>query len=164
MPDGALRLIGGRIPQAAVEHSRQRNAIAVIAFTIAKHRVQFAQVIGMGPRSIVVLKLQATQHAARTGGNRARREQALESQGARRQIDLIIDGVQIVEMDGTDRGEITLTGVVGTLGVLDIGHQLRNHEVEVRIPLAVRMRRVIDRHAVDGNREIGAVIQVVAPH
>ena len=41
-------------------------------------------------------------------------------------------------------------------------HQLGDQEVEIRVALAVRVRRHVDRHAGDRRREVGAVIEVEA--
>jgi hypothetical protein len=52
--------------------------------------------------------------------------------------------------------------VIDTEPVVDVVDQLGDEEVEVRIPLAVRVRRHVDRHPLDARLEIGAVIEVEA--
>jgi hypothetical protein len=42
--------------------------------------------------------------------------------------------------------------------------KLRDHEIEVRVALTVRMGRLVDGHAIHVGLEIGAVIQIVAAH
>src|SRR6185312_4052391 len=59
--NGALRLIGGGVPQAAIIHRGERVAAIGIAAGIAQHRVQFALVVGTVPWPVIVLQLQRSQ-------------------------------------------------------------------------------------------------------
>ncbi len=43
---------------------------------------------------------------------------------------------------------------------MEIAHQLGDKKIEIRIALAVRMRRHVDGHAVDFSRKIGPVVEV----
>ena len=64
----------------------------------------------------------------------------------------------------THRAEIPDRCVVRTLGVGELVRELWDHEIEVGITLAVGMRGLIDRHAIDVSLEVGAVIEIVAAH
>ena len=59
-------------------------------------------------------------------------------------------------------GEIALVGKVGPFADVERADRLRHQPVQVGIALAVRMGAHVDRHVVDGDREIGAVIEIVA--
>ncbi len=58
------------------------------------------------------------------------------------------------------RTEVAILRVVNTLLVIHPLDQLGNHAVQIRIALAVPVRRQIHRHPVEKRREIGAVIEV----
>ena len=60
------------------------------------------------------------------------------------------------------RGEVALVGEVRPLADADRADQFGNEEVQVRIALAVAMGAHVDRHAVDRDGEIGAVVEVEA--
>ena len=91
-------------------------------------------------------------------------EEPLKPQGAHAGRYLIRDHVPILDVHGTYRAEVPDAGVVGSLGIANLVGKLRNHEIEVCVPLAVSMGRLVDRHAVDIGLEVGAVIEVVPAH
>ena len=64
--------------------------------------------------------------------------------------------------DGAGGGEIALIGEVRPLADIDRLHQLRDQEIDIGIALAVAMGRHVDRHAVDGDGEIRAVVEIEA--
>ena len=70
--------------------------------------------------------------------------------------------VDIVDVDGAGGGEIALIGEVGPLADIDRLDQFRNQEVDIGIALAVAVRRHVDRHAVDGDGKIRAVVEIEA--
>jgi hypothetical protein len=55
-----------------------------------------------------------------------------------------------------------LVGEVRSLANVDRLHQLRNQEIDIGIALAVAMGRHVHRHAVDGNGEVRAMVEVEA--
>jgi hypothetical protein len=72
---------------------------------------------------------------------------------------------EVVARDHVDRaggGEIALVGEVGSLGDLHSLDHLGDDEVGVGETLAVRVRHQVDRHPVDGQRQVGAVVGVEA--
>ena len=66
----------------------------------------------------------------------------------------------VVDVAGAGGREVALVGEVRALRILDAGDELRDQEVEIRVALAVRVRRHVDRRAGDGHREVAAVIEV----
>ena len=73
-----------------------------------------------------------------------------------------LQAVDGVEIDGAGGGEIALAREVGAFAVGEAAHDLGDHEVGVGIALAVAVRAHVDGHAVDGDGEVGAVVEVEA--
>ncbi len=65
-------------------------------------------------------------------------------------------------MDRSDRGEIAFVGEIGPLADVDRPDQLGDQEIQIGIALAVRVGAHVDRHAVDRDGEIGAVVEIEA--
>ena len=53
-------------------------------------------------------------------------------------------------------------GVVAALAVLEALDELRDQEIQIRVALAMAVRRQVHGHAVDERREVRAVIEVEA--
>ena len=70
--------------------------------------------------------------------------------------------VEQVDAGRAGRREVAFLGVVRPLAIADAIDQLGDQPVEVGVALAVRVRRHVDRHAVDEGREVGAVVEVEA--
>ena len=118
----------------------------------------------MVPRTVIVLSLERTKQLAITDRHRTGAEDALKAQSADCGRCPSIGLIEVTHVHGADRGEIAFTGVVGPLRVSKVGRKFRDHEVQVRITLPVRIRRLIDRHAIDVGGEVGPVVEVEAPH
>jgi len=65
-------------------------------------------------------------------------------------------------MDRSDRREVALIGEIGSLADVDRADQFGDQEIEIGITLAVRMGAHVHRHVVDGDREVGAVVEIEA--
>src|SRR5260370_29471073 len=74
--------------------------------------------------------------------------------------DRTVEITGVVDVRGSSGGEVALVRVVRTLGELHACHELGDQEVEIRIALAVRVRREVDGNAGDDRREVTAVIQI----
>ena len=59
--------------------------------------------------------------------------------------------------------KITLFGVIRTFFVFQTRDQFRNQEIEIAVALTMPVRAQIDRHAVDGDCEVGTMIQIETP-
>ena len=70
--------------------------------------------------------------------------------------------VTAIPTDSAGRGKIALIGEVRPLADVDRLHQLRNQKIDIGIALAMTVGRHVDRHAVDGNREVRAVVEIEA--
>ena len=58
--------------------------------------------------------------------------------------------------------EVAELGVIDAEPVVDVVDELGNEEVEIGVPLPVRVRGHVDRHALESRLEIRAVIEVEA--
>jgi len=64
------------------------------------------------------------------------------------------------EIDRPRRGEIAILRQIGPLVDIDAFDSLRNDEIEVGVPLAMRMGTQVDRHSVGKKCDIRAVIRI----
>src|SRR5579883_154098 len=67
------------------------------------------------------------------------------------------------KMGRSSRAIVANVGVIRTFFEIDPLHKLRDHRVHVRVALAVRVRRQVQRHIVEENGEIRAVVKIEAP-
>ena len=68
--------------------------------------------------------------------------------------------VRVVDVRGARRREVTLVRKVGSLRGLHAADELGNEEIEIRVAVAMPVRREIHRDARDRRGEIGSVIEV----
>ena len=73
-----------------------------------------------------------------------------------------VERVRVVDVRGAGRREVALIREVRPLRELHAADELGDQEVEIRVAMAVAVRRHVHRHARDGRREVGAVIEVEA--
>ena len=163
--DRAQRDLVGGIPLGVVEHPRQAEAALGRAAAVADDAVQLAEVVGAHPGPVVGAELDRREQGPVAHPRRDREERPPVAVLAQLGLeDRPLEHVEVAHRDGTRRGEVALPRVVGALLELDRAHELGNHEVEVGIALAVAVRREVDRQARDGEREVGAVVDVEAAH
>ncbi len=117
-----------------------------------------------GPRSVVVLCLEAEKQVAAIGGPR-------RIPGEQPAVAALADGYHpgvatepVLQADPrrSRRRKVAIGRPVRTLLVVDGVDQLGQQEVEIGVAVAVRMGRHVDRHAVDPGREVGTVIEIEA--
>ena len=73
-----------------------------------------------------------------------------------------LDAVEQIDVHRADRGEIAFVGEVRSLADIDRADQFGDQEIQVGIALPVRMGAHVDRHFVDRDGEIGAVVEIEA--
>ena len=71
-------------------------------------------------------------------------------------------GVDIIDLHRPGGVEIAEIGEIRALAVMQGADQLGDHEIEIGIALAMRMGAHVDRHVVERDVDIGAVIEVEA--
>lgn len=117
----------------------------------------------MGPWAVGAGELETVQHrvalpgAERVGGQRPVGVVAagLETQQALGQL------AHVVDVARTGGGEVAQVREVRPLAVVDALDELRDQEVDVRVALAVGVRRPVDRDALEERQEVRPVIEVV---
>lgn len=70
--------------------------------------------------------------------------------------------VDQADVNIASRAEVALVRIIGAFSNIERVDGLRHQPVEVSIPLAVRVGAHVDRHVVDPDRHVGAVVQVVS--
>ena len=161
--DRALRHLIGRIPGVRIGHRRQREPVGRSALAVAQHAVQFAHIVRHVPRTIISDALEGREQRTRAHGRRSRRQRAAVAKAAERQFgDILRQPVDGVDGNGTRGGEVALVGEVRPFADVHRLHQLRNQEIDIGIALPVAVGRHVDRHAVDADGQIGAVVEIEA--
>lgn len=81
---------------------------------------------------------------------------------------MVVDSVDFamlsdeIDVHGSYRGKIALVGKVGAFFDVDRFDQFRNLKIQIGPALSVAMRAHVDGHPVDGNRQIGPVVEIDA--
>src|SRR3954467_1711407 len=70
--------------------------------------------------------------------------------------------VDQADMDAPDRCEIAFISEIRPLADIESADRFRHQPVQIGITLAMRMSAHVDRHVVDGKRQIGAVVEIIA--
>ena len=132
-----------------------------VAPRVPHHTVVLARVVANVPWAVVVLEFprvdQSTVgHPCVIGRDRATvaRLSAFESRHRARQ------GIVVADVEGPGRSEIADVCEIRPLLEIDPLDQFGDDEVQICIPLPVRMAGHVDRDVVDAEREIGTMIQI----
>ena len=67
-----------------------------------------------------------------------------------------------MELRSAGASEVPDLRVIDAEAVVDVVDELGDEKVEVRVPLPVRVRWAVERHALEARLEIGAVVEVEA--
>ncbi len=167
--DRALRLIRRGIPGVMVEHARDRVAVAAVrvGLAVAQQRAQLALIVGAYPGPVVMLEVESAHEAAFAERVGARGQYAVVPFGARAapaHENFVRNRMRELDVGRADRGKIPFGRVVRALRIVDTAHGLGDQEVQVRVALTVRVRGLVNGHVGDVEREIVAVVEVVAAH
>ena len=160
--DRAQRHLIGGIPLVGIGHRGHRHAVGGGALAVAHHPAELAHVVGIDPRPVVGDSLGGDEHVTLKDLGRADLEQPLVAEAASRETCRARRGV--LQADGKRAGvaEIADVGEEGALADVERIDGLRHEEVQVGIALAVGVGAQVDRHVVDGDRNVGAVIEIEA--
>ena len=106
----------------------------------------------------------ATSSVAVAELGRAHAEKALVAEAAGGDLGEILlrQAVDQTDVEAAGRGEIAFVGEVRSLANVDRADRFRHQPVQVGVALAVRVGAHVDRHVVDGDRQVGAVVEIVA--
>ena len=157
----ALGDLIGRIPLGLVAHRRHVEAVGNRPLAVTQHRVDFPKIVRMHEGAVVMLQFQAVKKVAVGQLWRSRQQGAPVSVLSKSQLgDAPRQRVGVSDADRAGRREVALARVVRSLLVLEAGRELGDDEVEVGPALSVRMRALIDQHAVDRRAQVGAMIEI----
>ena len=154
-------LVGG-IPFIGKGHCGQRKPIRRCALAVAHHAVELAQIVRIVPRAVGGAGFAGDQQGAFAdfGGGDGKPAAIAEISDRDRRHRL--DAVEQVDVHRTYGREIAFVGEIRALADVDRAYQFRNQEIQVGIALAVGVGAHVDRHAVDRDRQIRAVVQIKA--
>ena len=152
-----------RGPFAAVGHAGERPTARVRPHGVAQHAIEFAEVVRRRPGAVEMFAFEGRDHVAVGDWPGHRRHAAKISKAAEGNLGhVVVELVDIIHLHRAGRGEIPQIGEVGTLLVFHAAQQFRDHEIEIGVALAMTLRRHVDGHVVDGNRDVRAVVEVEA--
>ncbi len=161
--DGALGHMLGGGPVRPVSHRRDGETVAGAAPGQARHAVALAQIGRQVPRAVVAGDLDRAAQVEALVLAAAGRQQAAVPVRAHGQVDKRrLQHAQVIDARRAGVGKIAVLGRVHALAIIDVGDQFRDQEIQVHIPLAVRVAGDVGRHADDGGGEIAAVVEVEA--
>ena len=161
--DCAQRNLIGRGPFVRVRQSGGGKAVGRSALAIAQLAAQLAHVVRRRPRTVISVHLPGIEQRAVAQFRRSHRENSFVIEAAGRCLnDVFVDAVTQIDEERTGGGEVADVGEVRTFADVESVDGLRHQPIEIGITLAMRMRRQIDWHVIDENREVSAVIKIVA--
>src|SRR6266702_4164455 len=117
----------------------------------------------MRPWAVIVIRLSAIKQTARTELLRyAENQPSIAIRAAFHPEEVLGQSLEKFQMGRSSRAIVADIGVIRALLEIHPLHKLRNDGVHVRVPLAVRIRRQVQRHNVDESCEIRAVDELKA--
>ena len=126
-----------------------------------REKVEAPQLFGRQERPVADVSLDGDEAGAFVEGPSPQPEQPVSVEAARGERERwAIDACAGDEVDGARRVEVPLVGEVGALRHLQTFDDLGNQEVQVGVALPVGMADEVDGYAVDGERNVGAVVGV----
>ena len=154
-------LVGG-IPSVRIGHGGRRKAVGRGALAETQQAGELVHVIGRVPRTVISVHLARVEQRAAAEFCRAHAEIAQIVEAADGGFgDGLVDAVAQIDEQRAGGGEIADVGEVRSLADIQAGDGLRHQPIEVGVALPVSMGRQVDRHVVDEDRQIRAVIEIV---
>ena len=125
------------------------EAVGLIALAIGQKAVEFGIVVRMHPGAVVVRRFASVKQIARAEFLRHAEHAALITKHAAFHRDEVL-GQRLVklQMGRAGRAIIAHVGVIRAFLVIHPLHKLRDDGVHVRVTLAMRVRRQVQRHAI----------------
>ena len=161
--DRPLRHLVGRIPFVRIGHAGDGKPVLRRALAVAQQAVDLAHVVRIDPRPVIGAGFARKQQRAVAHFGRAHAENSLIAEAADGHFrDVLVDAVDQADVEIAGRGEVALVGKIRSLANLDRIDRFRHQPVQIRIALAMGMGAHIDRHVVDPDRHVGAVIEIIA--
>ena len=139
----------------------------LVPFEIAGKRVRAVEVFGKSPRPFVVVVLSSEGEFScirifPNGKSVACHDSAVSVLAEFHGGEVFWERVEQPEVGAPCAGEIAVFGEIGTFAVVDAFHELWDKAVEVCVTLAVGVCAHVDGHPVDGDEEVGSVVEIEA--
>ena len=134
-----------------------------VPWRVAQQAVDLAHVVGIDPRPVIRAGLACKQQRAVAEFGRTHAEDPLISEAADGHFrDVPVDAVDQADVQIADRREVAFVGKIRSLANLERVDRFGHQPVQIRIALPMRMGAHIDRDIIDPDRQVGAVVEVVA--
>ena len=160
--DGAFGDLFGGPPIGAVDRSAQaQRAVANLLRIFGKAGI-VAEPLGIIPFAIVALDFGGEQEIAIAELEGATGNKPIEIIAAGLERDKGLQGIDGCRLGGAGKREIPDIGAIGSLAIVDPRDGFGDHRIEIEIALAMGMGSHVQRHIIERQREISAVIKVEA--
>ena len=161
--DRTLRHLIRRVPAIGIGHAGDGEPVVARALRPFRDRIDLAHFVGPRPRPVVDRAFRRHQQIAGPERKTLRAEQPLVVEGTGRHGEQALrQTIDIGHADRAGGGEIAFVGVIRAFLHLDRVEQFRHQEIEIGIALPMPVRAHVERHAIEEQREIGAVIELKA--
>src|SRR3954471_11609429 len=161
--NGPLRDLIRGIPVRLVCHACDGNAVCLVATAVAQHGIQFSEIFGVIPRTILAQELNSIKQCAAANVRRPRQQRAFVVMLSQRYgTNGMRERTRVMNICRAGGTEVANFGVVGSLAVIDGRNKFRNQKVQIGITLTMRVSGHVYRHAGDVDGKIGSVVKVEA--
>ena len=151
------------MPGIAVGQRRDGEAVVGRAFAVAQEAVVLAQIVGNLPGAVIGDELGGAGQISLAERHRPGSQAAPVAEAAAgRRHHVAVEPIGIGQPQRTRRGEITFLRPVGAFPHRHLFHEFGDQEVDVGIALAVPVGAHVDRHAVEPEGKVGAVVEIHA--
>ena len=152
-----------RVPFSVVGMGRDADTIGVVALAVGEQAVDFVKTIRMHPRAVIVGLFSTVEQIARTELLRyAENGSPIGVRAAFHLEEVLRQRLGKLHIGIRGRAEVANIGVIGTFLEIHPLHKLRDDGVHVRVALAVRVRGQVQRHIVEEDSDIRAVVEIEA--
>jgi len=140
---------------------RDAETIGVAALAVGEEAVEFVKIIRILPWTVIVVRFSAGQQIAGTDLLRYAENGPPKAIHAAFDLDKVLrQRLEEHHVGRCSRAVVADIGIIRTFLEIHPLHQFRDHGVHVRVPLTVRVRGEIQRHTVEGEGDIRAVIEI----
>lgn len=144
-------------------HAGKREAIGRSALVVAHQAVYLPDIIRHIPWAVVSRAFHGREERTVADTGRSGCKAAAISETAEAHFcNVLRKFANVVDFDRTSRAEVADVGVVRPLADIHRPDQFRDEEIDVSIALSVAVSGHVDRHTVQGDGKISAVIEIEA--
>ena len=144
----------------AVGHAGDGKAVVAAAHRIAHHAIELAEIVRPIPWPVQMHRLAGNEHVAGTERRRHAGDRPGIAEAANLDLpEILVELVDDADVDSADRREIAIECRIRPFAVRHPLHDLRYDEIGVGITLAMRVGAHVDRHVIDEEADIGAMVE-----